>query len=339
METYLAKVLKEEMRKKGVELPPKPPSPPPNKNQVKNSSENTCPRPIKPTIKIDDITSGDPVSSSQPMPYFQSSPGDGPVRAADPSIKLKESIKSLESLVQLKDEELAGIPLKYEEEIRGLREDLETSKKHYEEEIRALKEDIETRKKQYGEEIRALLAEVETHKNTLRDFQSINDGRNGGVDRVALRNTVVSVLSGSPRLTEVVGLIDMLYPERIVFLQSARDSAKKSERGGFCRGREAYQLLQKLVNDYWQQLAEGKSDKEAKTVFGQKVYAPKEASGMSQEGKSRRIFRYRNQDILMEKHLKIGVKDSFAETLRVHFEWVAEEKKIIVGHCGKHLDF
>ncbi|WP_279611117.1 hypothetical protein [Burkholderia gladioli] len=41
----------------------------------------------------------------------------------------------------------------------------------------------------------------------------------------------------------------------------------------------------------------------------------------------------------MEKHLKHGVKDSAAETLRVHFEWIASEQKIIIGHCGKHLDF
>lgn len=41
----------------------------------------------------------------------------------------------------------------------------------------------------------------------------------------------------------------------------------------------------------------------------------------------------------MEKHLKHGVKGSLAEILRVHFEWIASEKKIVIGHCGKHLDF
>lgn len=41
----------------------------------------------------------------------------------------------------------------------------------------------------------------------------------------------------------------------------------------------------------------------------------------------------------MEKHLKHGVKDSKAETLRIHFEWLPSEKKLVVGHCGKHLNF
>jgi len=41
----------------------------------------------------------------------------------------------------------------------------------------------------------------------------------------------------------------------------------------------------------------------------------------------------------MLKHLKIGTKDSLSETLRVHFEWIAKEGCIVVGHCGGHLPF
>ncbi len=39
----------------------------------------------------------------------------------------------------------------------------------------------------------------------------------------------------------------------------------------------------------------------------------------------------------MTNHLKIGVKPSDAETLRIHFDWDAEKKMIVIGHCGKHL--
>lgn len=41
----------------------------------------------------------------------------------------------------------------------------------------------------------------------------------------------------------------------------------------------------------------------------------------------------------MWKHLKIGVKDSITETWRCHFEFDADEKKVVIGHCGRHLDF
>jgi hypothetical protein len=41
----------------------------------------------------------------------------------------------------------------------------------------------------------------------------------------------------------------------------------------------------------------------------------------------------------MEKHLKIGSAENAADTLRIHFEWVAEDKLIVVGYCGAHLNF
>lgn len=107
----------------------------------------------------------------------------------------------------------------------------------------------------------------------------------------------------------------------------------------FARGKRLSSYCKKLVTEYWQQLADGKSDQQAKAVFGQNAYSANEASALSNDGKRRRTFSYRGRDFLMEKHLKHGVKDSLAETLRIHFEWVAAEKKIIVGHCGKHLDF
>ncbi len=84
---------------------------------------------------------------------------------------------------------------------------------------------------------------------------------------------------------------------------------------------------------------DGTGDQHAKNVFGLKAYAASEADTLSIDGKKRRTFHYLSQPKLMEKHIKHGVKDSAAETLRIHFEWIAAEKKIIIGHCGKHLDF
>ena len=47
----------------------------------------------------------------------------------------------------------------------------------------------------------------------------------------------------------------------------------------------------------------------------------------------------KGSSIVMPMHLKIGVKDTAAETLRIHFEWFADEQKIVIGHCGPHLKF
>ncbi len=122
-------------------------------------------------------------------------------------------------------------------------------------------------------------------------------------------------------------------------LDTAINSAKESDRGGFRFGGKAFELLSKLANEYWQALADGKGDQHAKAAFGHNAYAQNEGQALSGPGKLRRTFAYHGKTFLMEKHLKSGVKDSMAETLRIHFEWVAEEKRLVIGHCGKHLDF
>lgn len=231
-------------------------------------------------------------------------------RAGDQSEELTEYIALLESAdqeLQSKDKELAHIRSNYEAK---------------------------------EQEVRALEANIVNLKHALSGLQSSDGGGDDVAEVLApLRDSVAAVLKGIPSLQQAVDLVATLYPDRIVFLETAKASAKESDRGGFCQGAKAFELLQKLSTEYWQQLADGKSDQQAKTVFGKNAYASNEASALSNDGKRRRTFSYHGRELLMEKHLKHGVKDSVAETLRVHFEWLAHEKKIVVGHCGKHLSF
>lgn len=231
-------------------------------------------------------------------------------KAGNQSEELTEYVALLESAdqeLQSKDKELARIRSNYEEK---------------------------------EQEVRVLEANIANLKHALSGLQSSDGGGDDVAEVLApLRDCVVGVLKGCPSLQQTVDLIATLYSDRIVFLETAKGSAKESDRGGFRQGPKAFELLHKLATEYWQLLADGKSDQHAKTVFGQNAYAANEASALSNDGKRRRTFSYRGRDFLMEKHLKHGVKDSLAETLRVHFAWLAHDKKIIVGHCGKHLDF
>jgi hypothetical protein len=152
-----------------------------------------------------------------------------------------------------------------------------------------------------------------------------------------LREAVTSTLSGNYTLETLLRLIELLYGDRIVVLASAYKSAKESH--DFRHGKVALDLLLKLATGYWSVLADGKTEGEAKAVFGRQAYAPAESFYLTTKGKARRTFRYRGEDLFMERHLRYGVKDSSAETLRIHFEWIASERRIVIGHCGKHLDF
>ncbi|MEN2989684.1 hypothetical protein WG926_15315 [Tistrella sp. BH-R2-4] len=156
---------------------------------------------------------------------------------------------------------------------------------------------------------------------------------------VPLREAVRAVLAGHLSLEQALRLSAVLFSDRIVILDTAFESAKDSDRQGFRHGKTAAELLMKLCNEYWIALANGGGDQQAKTIFGNNVYAAKESENLSKDGRRRRDFIYLGQNLFMEKHLKHGVKDSAAETLRIHFKWLADPKKLVIGHCGKHLDF
>lgn len=190
-------------------------------------------------------------------------------------------------------------------------------------------------------EVRKLQADIANLKYALSGRQASEDGQDDEVIEALapLRESIAAVLKGNPSLQQSLELTSSLYAERVMVLDSAISSAKESDRGGFRFGDKAFELLSKLANEYWQALADGNGDQQAKAAFGHNAYAQNEGQALSGLGKQRRTFAYHGKNFLMEKHLKSGVKDSLAETLRIHFEWVAEEKRLVIGHCGKHLDF
>ena len=154
---------------------------------------------------------------------------------------------------------------------------------------------------------------------------------------VPIRTYLDALNRGSIKLAEGLSLVGALYPDRLIILDSAMASARESDKAMFEYGLKAYELLRRLAGDYWQILMDGGSDQQAKEVFGQNIYTAKEGR-LSASGRSLRTFSYRGKAMFMEKHLRYGVKDSAATTLRIHFEWIADEGKIVIGHCGKHLN-
>ncbi|MCW5231823.1 hypothetical protein [Verminephrobacter eiseniae] len=208
------------------------------------------------------------------------------------------------------------------------------------EESRAKDDEIKGIRAEHDQKEREFQATIESLKHVRRGYRANDEVRDDMAPAPEpLRELVAAVLKGSPGLQQVQELISTLYADRLVFLKTAASSAKESDRGGFSKGATACELLLKLATDYWSALADGKTEQQAKAVFGQSNYAANEAQALTNDGKQRRTFMYQGRKLVMEKHLKHGVKDSLAETLRVYFEWVADERKIVIGHCGKHLPF
>jgi hypothetical protein len=174
---------------------------------------------------------------------------------------------------------------------------------------------------------------------SLSRRQSYPDGigtDSNDLERSKLVSLLPQLAQKNPSLKCSLEIVALVFPDRIVILDSAVESAARSDT--FKHGEQAFELLWILSTTYWEDLQNGNGDTEARKGFGN-AFAAQESVKLSKPGKSRRTFDYKGTPILMEKHLKIGTADNAADTLRIHFEWVAEEARIVVGYCGKHLDF
>ena len=202
--------------------------------------------------------------------------------------------------------------------------------------------DLEGKLQAKEEEISLLNSQIDGLKHALDgQQQSSQQIDEDALDVLENFRTLLMPVIGSdkpkPSLEECMNIIQALFRERVVFLDTAFDSARESS--DFIYGMKAFSLMWRLVNSYWEDLRSGKGEQIAMKCFGRNEYAQNEANALSVEGRRRRTFVFEGQEFLMDKHLKIGVKDSLTETLRIHFMWLNDRKQVIVGHCGKHINF
>jgi len=150
-----------------------------------------------------------------------------------------------------------------------------------------------------------------------------------------LRDLLPQLTDKSLPLPVALEAVAICWPERVRVLRNAEDSALEAK--DFRLGKQAFDLLWLLASEYWTALQQG-GDVEARKVFGTN-YAAREKGALSKAGTARRTFIFNNKSYFMNQHLKIGTEDNATNTLRVHFAWLPGEKLLIIGHCGRHLDF
>lgn len=175
----------------------------------------------------------------------------------------------------------------------------------------------------------------EENYSLRQTVESLQSGANAA--SIAINeHDIYNLYEGEPSLETSLNIISSIFPNRVVVLPTAIESARDSAI--FKHKRKAFQMLWDLSTSYYSSLLNGKGDVDARKCFGNS-YAPKEKDTISREGKQRRIFSYKGQSIEMMKHLKIGTAGNKTETLRIHFEWISTEGKLVIGHCGAHLNF
>jgi hypothetical protein len=233
--------------------------------------------------------------------------------------ELRQQARELEVLLGEADQEIARLK-REKDDLAETAEASETLRDHALEKL--------------DDETRRLSAQV---TQLRRETQDLREKLRAAELTPELVAEISSALKGDPSPIQTVDLVERLYGDRIVFLPEARASAKKAAE--FQRPERVAHLLWTLATDYFQALAAGRGDVEARKYFGKDDFAAKDKDNLSARGKKLRTFEWRGADHLMEMHLKDGNKFSDAECLRIHFKWFPEERRIVVGHCGGHLDF
>ena len=159
-----------------------------------------------------------------------------------------------------------------------------------------------------------------------------------GPDLENVKEAVARAMTDGATLEDCLAAIVALYPDRLIVLDSAWAAAKKARL--FNAPRKAFELLSKLCTDYYDAMVEGLGDREGAAIFGKSGFAARESETVENNKRARELrrFTYKGEIVEMVRHLKIGVKPSVAETFRAHFLWDSDARRIVLGHCGKHLD-
>ena len=139
-------------------------------------------------------------------------------------------------------------------------------------------------------------------------------------------------------LADTVLMAAHAWPDRLVFLCSAHRSAEAAS--DFDRPEAALVLLGRLAMEYCDAMRTGDGDRAGIAIFGDKFAATESETVRRNENALRlRTFEEDGGRWQMMRHLKIGTKSSDAKTLRIHFDWDAQLGRVVIGHCGRHLDF
>lgn len=212
----------------------------------------------------------------------------------------------------------------------------------YEDLLKSVDDEIKAKDREVvslRENIEALTAENARIRSLISGYGY--SGQKAPVDAdvklLRVREAILSLYGGTVSLTQSLEVIQSLFPERVEVLDAAFSSAYESDEARFQLTSKAADLLINLVTKYWEALASGGTDQQAKECFGAQSYNANEGK-LSARGRAERTFLYKGEAIFMDNHLKIGGRDSLATTLRIHFAWFSSEKRIVIGHCGRHLE-
>ena len=143
--------------------------------------------------------------------------------------------------------------------------------------------------------------------------------------------------SGPATLEAVLEQLAREFPERLEVLPEAWESARQAQ--DFRLVSRAHELMRTLLEAYLPRYLEG-GDALARQVFPTHAFAARESETTQSHERARqlRTFDYRGEAIPFWHHLRLGRGEDTRTGWRCHFHVDPERGRVVVGHCGAHLD-
>ena len=173
--------------------------------------------------------------------------------------------------------------------------------------------------------------EIQSLKNQLTNTGA---GRSSSLDVENLISLVCR--NDQPTPLECLEVVQSVHGDKCTILDSAKKSAR--DMNHFVHGRRLLDMLIRLATIYRTELMNS-GDSQARKCFGKNEFAATESETVvrNKSMTRARTFEYKGEQIQMLRHLKIGVDDDETKTIRVHFHWDVDKKRIVIGYCGVHL--
>lgn len=137
-------------------------------------------------------------------------------------------------------------------------------------------------------------------------------------------------------LLELLDCVEKGYPNKIVVLGDAKDSAREFEIKDI---NKAYKLIKSIPEVLHELMFDGEGDKRAsyKDATGFDLSMTESKMTKADKNLSKiRLRQYKGNEIDINAH--VGYGNRLPNMLRIHFYISPTDKKIVIGHCGDHLE-
>ncbi|MDO5532571.1 hypothetical protein [Sutterella sp.] len=210
---------------------------------------------------------------------------------------------------------------------------------------------LEAAMKEKESENLALVASTFLLDDRIRELESENYALANAIDNDAYERAVegrkrivttagsaeiLQVLAGlrTPTVTECLRIVTTLMPDRVAVCKDAWESAAEAD-AHFENQKGLLSLLSRLAIDYLDRVRNGQ---DPYVVFSTTEYAPHESEGTMARFARQRNFYWNGVRYPMKKHLKLGNDGDPRHMLRLYFDVLPDEQRILIGWCGGHLE-